>query len=256
MIRLDTKQEVTTYKQLDLFSPNNGTAQVPILTDTSPNIGTPQVPNLGHPIKQNIKQENSVSKTPTEIFKRNKKLNDAVNNLGHVPKSVPMLAEVEDFFKENNYPAEEAKKFFHYNNGKNWMLTDKLPIKNWKSIAHKWMLNPKKKTVQQQQPNPVTEIQYLYESFLEGKKIFHHITVEHFQQLKLYVTDEVMQQTWKERINQVSGTNQHSLTELWQGYLTNDPNNQLVQKDKPNFIALAKRIAVIIHFNNLKNQTT
>lgn len=113
-----------------------------------------------------------------------------------------------------------------------------------------------KKWEDKKKPQPISDsakdIQYLFESFLEGKKIFHYITVAHFVELKLQLTDEILQQALQERINQVSGTNQHSLTELWQGYLTNDPNNQPVQKDKPNLIALAKRLGVLKHFHSFK----
>jgi hypothetical protein len=60
-----------------------------------------------------------------------------------------------------------------------------------------------------------------------------------------------MQNARNDRINQVSGTNQHSLIELWQAYHTGDSNNELVLKDNPDLIAFAKRIAVIKHFHNL-----
>ncbi|MEO6671132.1 MAG: hypothetical protein ABIN36_16740, partial [Ferruginibacter sp.] len=61
---------------------------------------------------------------------------------------LPSKQEVESFFHQNNYPSTEAAKFFYYNNGKAWMLTDKIPIKDWQSLAHKWMLNenPKNKS--------------------------------------------------------------------------------------------------------------
>ena len=92
------------------------------------------------------------------------------------------------------------------------------------------------------------DIQHLYESFLKVKKIFHQITTEHFNQLKLELTEESMQQAWKERINQVSGTNQHSLGQLWQAYLIGDANNKLVLLDRPNLDVITKRFAVLNHF--------
>ena len=254
MIRLDIKEEVTNYKQLDLFSINNGTDSVPNLTDTSTDFDTGTVPNVGQYIKPNNKQLNSVPGTPTEIFKRNKKLSEKINELAGVPKLVPTLEEVEEFFKSSNYPEEEAKKFFHYNNGRNWMLSDKFPIKNWNAIAHKWMLNPKKQTAQQ--PDPAKDIQYLYETFLEGKKVFHHLQPEHYDLLQLKLTDETMQQARQERISQVTGTNQHSINLIWEAYLTNDSNNSLAIKDKPNLIAIAKRMEVLKHFQQQKQLGT
>lgn len=260
------------------FSTDIDTGSVPDLGHTSTDFDTVPVSKMGHLINQTIKKENSVQNTPTEIFKRNKNLSDKVNELGDVPnpghdceeksspeggkqglgtqfgrRGLPALSEVEDFFRQSNYPADEAQKFFYYNQGKEWMLTDKLRIKDWRSLAHKWMLNQKKQSVKTNQPlDRNRDIQFLYESFIEGKKIFHHIIVAHFEQLKLQLTDPSLQAAWKERLNQVSGSNQHSTDLLWQAYLTYDPENELVKKDRPNFIAIAKRFAVLNHFNQLK----
>lgn len=150
----------------DLTEPclKNETQRVPILTDSCLENGTDRVPNVGRIIKQlNYKQVNSVlnSNTPTEIFKKNEALNQTINGLAAVPKmghdsepffdlppalsggTNPELPQVEIFFQENKYPIPEARKFFYYNQSKNWMLTDTIPIADWKSIAHKWMLNNK-----------------------------------------------------------------------------------------------------------------
>lgn len=263
MIRLD-KQVPKNPDQLDLFSPqsethtstDNESTHVPKLTDTSPNNDTPPVSKSGHLIKHtNNKQERE---TPThEIFKRNKKIQDAINDMGSVPKSIhmPVLAEVEKFFTDTNYPIAEAKKFFNHYKAIGWKIQGKTPIEDWKALVEKWMSNATRwEDKKQQQPtsDPMRDIQYLFESFVDGKKIFQHVTVEHFEQLKLQLSDEVMQQAWKERINQVSGTNQHSLNQLWQAYLTGDPNNELAKKDQPNLITLAKRLAVIKQFQQLK----
>jgi hypothetical protein len=265
MIRLD-KQAQDNPDQLNLFSPKTGThtstdnetTHVPDLTATSPNNETSPVPNSGHPIKPNIKQERE---TPSrQVFKKNKEIQQGTKDLGHVPKLIPVtLFEVQEFFKQNNYPSNEAKKFFNHYKAIGWKIQGVTPIEDWKALAEKWMTNAAKwEDKKQQQPaaDPGRDLQFLYECFMEGKKIFHHITAEHFDQLKLEITDETMEHARQERINQVSGTNQHSLIQLWQAYLTGDPNNELVQKDKPNLISLAKRIAVINHFNNLKTQTS
>jgi len=170
---------------------------------------------------------------------------------------IPTLPEVENFFKEKKYSAAEAKKFFNHYKAIGWKIQGVTPIQDWKALVEKWMQNAKKwdGIGQQPVPDPVKDVQYLYDSFLEGKKIFHQITTEHFDQLKLVLTEENMQHAWHQRIEQVSGTNQQSLNDLWQAYLTGDPNNEFVVKDKPNLIALAKRLAVINHFHNLKNQS-
>ena len=53
----------------------------------------------------------------------------------------PGLTEIISFFLANNYPEEEAHKFFYYNEGKEWMLTQKISIKKWQPLVHKWMLS-------------------------------------------------------------------------------------------------------------------
>lgn len=266
MIRLD-KQTPQNPEQLDLFSPKsgthtsteNGTTHVPNLTDTSPNNETNQVPNSGHLIKQsNNKTERET--TPTHnILKKSKKIQEETNHIGRVPKLIPAtLNEVEVYFKQNNYPGAEAKKFFNHYKAIGWKIQGVIPIEDWKALVEKWMSNATRwedKTRKQPANDPVKDIQYLFESFVEGKKVFRQITVAHFDQLKLSITDETMQQAWKDRIDQVSGTNQHSLSEIWKAYLTGDPNNELVKRDQTNLIALAKRIAVLNHFHNLKNQS-
>lgn len=136
----------------------NDTDSVPNMTATSPKNDTVLVPDMGRNyIKQNNKTVNSVCKTPTQIFNKNLKISKAVNafvrgtkitEMTNPPLSAgvrrPTKSEVETFFRENNYPIPEAKKFFYYNHGKGWMLTDRIPITNWQSLAHKWMLNETK----------------------------------------------------------------------------------------------------------------
>ncbi|MEO7529856.1 MAG: hypothetical protein ABIS69_00550 [Sediminibacterium sp.] len=184
MVRLDGKEQKNDANQLDIFGPKsnelscteNDTDSVPDLTVMCPKIGTVLVPNMGrYYIKQNNKHINSVQNTPTKIFTKNLNISNAINGFVRVPNSIhtvesnvplsfgeglgvrsnnadknrgPSKQEVETFFQQNNYPLTEAVKFFYYNNGKAWMLTDKIPIKDWQSLAHKWMLNenPKNKS--------------------------------------------------------------------------------------------------------------
>ena len=275
VIRLDIEPEQkTSYKQLDLFPakeslPLKGgdleggfgtdidTGNVPKLGRTSTDFDTDTVSKMGHSYKPNI---NKQRETPIhEFFERNKKIQNAVNDLGSVSKMghVPILPEVEQFFAERNYPVEEAIKFFNHYKALEWKLQGRTPILDWKPLVEKWMQNAKKwDDKKQPASDPVKDIQYLYDSFLEGKNIFKYLLPKHFDQLKLELTNEILQQAWKQRINQVCGTNQHTMDLIWQAYLTNDINNELVKKDQPNFIALAKRLAVINHFHNLKNQSS
>ena len=321
MIRLDTKLIESKYQQLDMFSsnlssplppspagecrgevgvgspniaplhvpnptpaspdtcPNNGTVYVPNLTDTSTDNGTTQVPKMGHLIKQNILKKRE---TPThKIFERNKKIQNAVNNLPHVPNMghtehkqesskalfeacdhssrsalIPTLSEVEEFFRANNYPKTEAKKFYNHYKAIGWKIQGVAPIEDWKALVEKWMINSKKwepangdkSRSSGEADRERSDIQGLYQQFLQAKKIFSLIHPEHFDEINLQLTEKIMEEAFKERINQVSGTNNHSLNQLWQAYLSNKPDNPLLQKDNPNLIAVAKRLAVLNHF--------
>jgi hypothetical protein len=269
--RLDIPEEpVSRYKQLALFdqengysaSPKNGTDSVPILTSTSTDFDTVPVPKLGHLIKQNFKENKTVSDTPTKIFDKNEKISKEINGLAGVPNSVhnnernrsaPTLSEVEEFFKSANYPLTEAQKFFYYNQGRGWMLRDKVPIKDWQSIAHKWILSiGKRGEVKKQDPEARPTADDLFKRFSQGQKIFNLITIEHFHQLQLELTESIMDDAWQERINQLTGTNRHSLNQLWDAYLQGNKENELIKNDESNLVELAKRIAVLKHFQNQK----
>lgn len=266
MIRLDTTKDISSYKQLNLFLPAeggtsiiNGTAHVPDLTDTSPNFSTQQVPKMGHIIKPNLKQ----GETPThDFFKNNRKEKKDETVEAQVSKSVLVsLAEVEEYFKQSNHPTTEANKFYHHYKALGWKIQGKTPITDWKPLVEKWMTNAAKWDLSpsrggvptdQRRDGGGRDIQYLYEIFLEGKKVFHHITTRHFDLLRLQVTEETLKQARQERISQVTGTNQHSLNQLWDAYLKDDDNNPLIQKDRPVLIALTKRMEVLKHFHKLQ----
>lgn len=192
-----------------------------------------------------------------------------VPNLGHACHPEPALAgegppqlnEVELFFTQKNYPTIEAQKFFNHYQSNGWLVGGKTPMKDWQSSAHKWMLNANQWNHNQpgEAKEPVPQVleapgvlQGIYEDFLLGHRIFKHITPEHCTQLNLELTEELMQAARTERINQVSGTNQHSLSQLWDAYLQGKEDNILLTRDKPNLINLAMRIAVFKHFRQLK----
>jgi hypothetical protein len=262
------------------------TSSVANLSQTSPNIKTDTVANLGHIYKPNF---NKQRETPThEVFKRNDKIQNAINDFtagGKFPSPkgeggrhrrtdeadmvagvpnpghIPSLQEVQSFFEERKYSDAEAIKFFNHYQALHWKLQGITPILDWKPLVEKWMQNAKKWDISPSgggrgRSDSEKDLQYLYDSYLDGKNIFQYLLPEHFDQLKLELNDDLMQYARQKRINQVSGTNQHSLTELWKAYLSGDPNNELVLKDKPILIALAKKLAVINHFHKLKNQSS
>jgi hypothetical protein len=66
----------------------------------------------------------------------------------------PELDEALTFFKSEQYPELEARKFFFHFESNGWKVGGKSPMKNWQAAAHNWMLNvPKYDTVQK--PNAI-----------------------------------------------------------------------------------------------------
>jgi hypothetical protein len=223
----------------------------------STDFDTGTVPKVGHTIKHKHFKKTESKQPSQKIFDKNEKLSEGVNDLAGVPNPVHQpssIIEVENFFSQNNYPVTEAKKFFNHYKAIGWKIKGITPIEDWQAAAHKWMLNTAK--YEPLKPEKETEaakdIQYLLERFLGGQQVFKFILPEHFEELNLELTEETMQQAWAERINQLSGTNQHSLNQVWDAYLQGNKQNELVKKDEPNLINLAKRIAVLKHFQTQK----
>ena len=147
--RLDLLRDNINSPQMGLFTtPNNeatgtknDTAPVPDLTSDSTKNDTDPVPIMGHLIKQtNYKQINSVLGTPTQNNKKNKTRKELEKEAA-VNAMKPTLMETTNFFTENGYPFGEGKKFWYYNESRNWQLPDGAAIRQWQPLAHKWMLN-------------------------------------------------------------------------------------------------------------------
>lgn len=241
-----------------------GTQRVSNLTDANINNEPEAIPDPGHLIKHtNNKQERN---TPAhQIFARNGKIQNAINRPPFrepVPGEAnelngrPKLVEIERFFRENKYAVSEARKFYNHYKAIGWKIQGKIPIEDWTALAEKWMVNTSKwnGSGAAVPPDDAEEIsvQFLYDRFCEGKNIFHFITAEHFDQLGLSLTDEVMTLALQERIKQVSGTNQHSLNLLWDAYLKGDIDHVLLRNDKPNLTLLAKQISIVRYFSTLR----
>lgn len=59
-------------------------------------------------------------------------------------KSQPTNKEVKNYFQENNFPEQEAQKFFNYFNSIGWLVGGKIPMVNWQAAAQNWMINAAK----------------------------------------------------------------------------------------------------------------
>lgn len=53
----------------------------------------------------------------------------------------PNLEETVTYFKQQQYPDSEAKKFFNYFVSIGWLVGGKTPMVNWEAAANSWMLN-------------------------------------------------------------------------------------------------------------------
>jgi len=146
----------------DTISPKNGTQSVPKLVpvqyqncDThSPKNGTATVPNLGHNNINSKQLKSKVERVNTNALAQFKiSENDLSGNADPYPgdenkqPAGPALflrasgiTQVLSFFKKNNYPDLEAKKFFNHYQSTGW-LVGVTPMSDWHSSAHKWMLN-------------------------------------------------------------------------------------------------------------------
>lgn len=52
----------------------------------------------------------------------------------------PHADEVVHFFKEQKWSVQEALKFYHHYEANGWKVGGNLPVQNWKSLAHSWVL--------------------------------------------------------------------------------------------------------------------
>ena len=85
-------------------------------------IGTQEVQNL----------DNSVPEPSQNLVSSYKlKTKENFNKLARPKNEIVVL----EFFKENNWPAIEGKKFYAYYETKNWKLSRGLNIQNWKESA-------------------------------------------------------------------------------------------------------------------------
>lgn len=89
------------------------------------------------------KREREETPSPAEkIFVKNEPVQNAVNHLSEEKKFTrPEITQVLSFFKKNNYPDIEAKKFFNHYQSNGWLVGGVTPMNDWQSSAHKWMIN-------------------------------------------------------------------------------------------------------------------
>ena len=65
----------------------------------------------------------------------------------------PTIEEVKTYFIENNFPEQEAQKFYNYFSSVGWLVGGKTPMVNWQAAAQNWIINAPKFISNAEQPN-------------------------------------------------------------------------------------------------------
>ena len=78
--------------------------------------------------------------------------------VSHNQKSNPVLEEVKTYFQENNFPEQEAQKFFNYFKSVGWLVGGKTPMVDWQAAAQNWMINAPKFISNAEQPNRAKQL--------------------------------------------------------------------------------------------------
>ena len=70
----------------------------------------------------------------------------------------PLIEEVKTYFQENNFPEQEAQKFFNYFKSVGWLVGGKTPMVDWQAAAQNWMINAPKFISNAEQPNRAKQL--------------------------------------------------------------------------------------------------
>ena len=73
-------------------------------------------------------------------------------------KLQPSIDEVKTYFLENNFPEQEAQKFYNYFSSVGWLVGGKTPMINWQAAAQNWIINAPKFISNAEQPNRAKQL--------------------------------------------------------------------------------------------------
>ena len=150
---------------------------------TSSETGTEQalVPSINYINNTNILNDKNVS----NLEKHTKKIEE-INNSSHkivIPSAVegtqkekklrekkkevfvtsslvekPTIEIVKTYFQENNFPEQEAQKFFNYFKSVGWLVGGKTPMVDWQAAAQNWIINAPKFISNAEQSNRAKQL--------------------------------------------------------------------------------------------------
>ncbi len=138
---------------------------------TSSETGTEQalVPSINYINNTNILNDKKVSnlekltKNFEEINNSDLKNEDEEKEKSSAKKEKeeklqPSIEEVKTYFQENNFPEQEAQKFFNYFKSVGWLVGGKTPMVDWQAAAQNWMINAPKFISNAEQPNRAKQL--------------------------------------------------------------------------------------------------
>ena len=70
----------------------------------------------------------------------------------------PKIEELKTYFQENNFPEQEAQKFFNYFKSVGWLVGGKTPMVDWQAAAQNWMINASKFISNAEQPTRAKQL--------------------------------------------------------------------------------------------------
>ncbi|WP_298394802.1 transcriptional regulator [Flavobacterium sp.] len=118
------------------------------------------VSNLEKQAKKFEEINNSILKNEIEEEKE-KKLREKKKEKFIITSNVvekPTIEEVKTYFQENNFPEQEAQKFFNYFKSVGWLVGGKTPMVDWQAAAQNWMINAPKYISNAEQPNRAKQL--------------------------------------------------------------------------------------------------
>ena len=136
---------------------------------TSIETGTEQavVPSINYINNTNILNDKNVSNLEklTKNFEeinnldlKNENSKEEKSSAKKEEKLQPSIEEVKTYFQENNFPEQEAQKFFNYFKSVGWLVGGKTPMVDWQAAAQNWMINAPKFISNAEQPNRAKQL--------------------------------------------------------------------------------------------------
>jgi hypothetical protein len=136
---------------------------------TSSETGTEQalVPSINYINNTNILNDKNVSnlEKQTKNFEeinnsdlKNENSKEEKSSAKKEEKLKPEIEEVKTYFQENNFPEQEAQKFFNYFKSVGWLVGGKTPMVDWQAAAQNWMINAPKFISNAEQPNRAKQL--------------------------------------------------------------------------------------------------